>query len=361
LSNNLLILRQRFWIKSIMLKTRILAILIVTFSVVLSSTSFYIWQMVYTPNVLIDQEDRIIAIYPGTTFEDLQDMVHEERIVRDLISFSVLAKFMNYDSNIKTGLYSLKREMSNYEAIKVLRNGAQTPVNITFNTIRLLDELPPKICANLALKENELDSLLRDPKTAESYGFTPETFISMFIPNTYEVYWTSSAMELLDRMYEEYNKFWNEERKAKADSLDLTPQQVSTLASIVQAETLKKEESATIAGVYLNRLKKRIALQADPTLVYALGDFTIKRVLNEHKEIDSPYNTYKYRGLPPGPINMPGIHSIDAVLNYEKHSFYYFCAKEDFSGNHNFSANLNEHLRNARLYQAALNKAKLYR
>lgn len=344
-----------------MLKKRILAIALVTFSVVLTSTSFYIWQVVYTPNVLVDQDDRVISIYPGTSFEDIQDLFYEERIVKDLISFSVLAKFMDYDSNIKTGRYLLTHEMSNYNAIKVLRAGSQTPVNITFNSIRFLEELPEKVSGNLAMKESDLDSLLKDPSVADSYGFLPETFISMFIPNTYEVYWTTTPTELLDRMNSEYQKFWNEERKAKADSLNLSPQEVSTLASIVQAETIKNDERPRVAGVYLNRLKKNIALQADPTLIFALGDFTIKRVLNEHKEIESPYNTYKYRGLPPGPINMPSIQSIDAVLNYEEHNYYYFCAKEDFSGYHNFATNLNQHLRNARLYQSALNRARLYR
>ena len=344
-----------------MRKKKILAISLVIFSVVLTSTSFYIWQVIYTPNILTDQNDRIISIYPGTTFNELQDYLYQERIVKDLISFSVLAKFMDYDSNIKTGRYLLKNEMSNYEAIKVLRAGSQTPVNITFNNIRFLEELPEKISPPLAITEADMDSLLKDPATAEKYGFSEETFISMFIPNTYEVYWTSSAQDILDRMNREYEKFWNEERLAKADSIGLTPQEVSTLASIVQAETLKQDESPRVAGVYMNRLKKNIALQADPTLVYALGDFTIKRVLNEHKEIESPYNTYKYRGLPPGPINMPSINSIDAVLNYEDHNYYYFCAKDDFSGYHNFATNLNQHLRNARLYQAALNRARLYR
>jgi UPF0755 protein len=344
-----------------MKRKRIYAIMIVIFSVVLTSVSFYVWQMFYTPNILIDQEDRMIEIYPGTTFKDMQDFFHEEKIVKDLISFSVLAKFMNYDTNVKIGKYLLKNEMSNYEAIRVLRAGSQTPINITFTSVRMLEDLPPRICVNLALDEADLDSLLRLRETAEEYGFKPETFISMFIPNTYEVYWTSTGRDILDRMKAEYDRFWNEERKAKADSLGMTPQEVSTLASIVQAETVKKDERPRVAGVYINRLQRNIPLQADPTLIYALGDFTIKRVLNEHKEIDSPYNTYKNRGLPPGPINMPSIHSIDAVLNFEKHKFYYFCAKEDFSGYHNFATNLNEHLRNARKYQAALNRARLYR
>jgi UPF0755 protein len=183
----------------------------------------------------------------------------------------------------------------------------------------------------------------------------------MFIPNTYEIYWNISADQLMDRMFKEYNKFWNEERLQKAKDLKMSPPEVTTLSSIVLAESVKTDESPVIAGVYINRLRKNMPLQADPTLVYAARDFTIKRVLNVHKEIDSPYNTYKYTGLPPGPINLPGITYIDAVLNYKDHNYLYFCAKDDFSGYHAFATNLSDHMKNARRYQQALNKAKLYK
>jgi UPF0755 protein len=176
----------------------------------------------------------------------------------------------------------------------------------------------------------------------------------MFIPNTYEVYFNISADDLVERMNKEYKRFWNDNRIKKADSLGLSPIEVSILASIVQAEAVKDDEAPSIAGLYLNRLKRDIALQADPTLVYAVGDFTLKRVLNEHKEVDSPYNTYKHAGLTPGPINMPRIAIIDAVLNAKSHNYIYMCAKEDFSGYHNFSSSLSQHLINARNYQRAL-------
>jgi UPF0755 protein len=178
----------------------------------------------------------------------------------------------------------------------------------------------------------------------------------MFIPNTYEVYYNITPAQLIDRMHDEYELFWNEERRKKAEAIGLTTVEVSVLASIVQAETIKRDEAPVIAGLYINRLKKGIPLQADPTLVYAVGDFTLKRVLNEHKEVDSPYNTYKYRGLPPGPINMPEITSIDAVLNYKPSNYLYMCAREDFSGYHNFTSNLAEHNRNAHRYQQALSR-----
>jgi len=178
--------------------------------------------------------------------------------------------------------------------------------------------------------------------------------MTMFIPNTYEVYYNVSPEALVDRMHHEYELFWTADRKAKAKEVGLTEIEVSILASIVQAETIKNAEAPVIAGLYLNRLRKGIALQADPTLVFAVGDFSLKRVLNEHKEIDSPYNTYKYPGLPPGPVNMPSIRSIDAVLNYTKSNYYYMCAKEDFSGNHNFTNSYEEHMKNAARYQRAL-------
>jgi UPF0755 protein len=178
----------------------------------------------------------------------------------------------------------------------------------------------------------------------------------MFLPNTYEVYFNVSAEDLIDRMHEEYEKFWNEERKQKADSIGLTTIEISILASIVQAEAVKREEAPVIAGLYINRLKKDIPLQADPTLVFAVGDFTLKRVLNEHKEIDSPYNTYRNRGLPPGPVNMPEVFALEAVLNYTRSNYIYMCAKEDFSGNHNFTNSYRQHLNNAVKYQRALTR-----
>ena len=188
----------------------------------------------------------------------------------------------------------------------------------------------------------------------KKYGFDTTNVISMFIPNTYEVYWTSSPEEFLDKMHQEYQKFWNEKRLAKAQKINLNPQEVSVLASIVQAESNKADEKPRIAGLYLNRLQKKIRLEADPTLVFALRNFELKRVLNRHKRIESPFNTYKNDGLPPGPINMPSPQSIDAVLNYESHEYIFMCAKEDLSGYHNFAVTLREHEKNARLLHAAL-------
>jgi UPF0755 protein len=244
----------------------------------------------------------------------------------------------------------------------LLRSGQQAPLNVTFNNIRLKEELAEKICSEVSADADEFLALLNDSSVVSEYGFTTETIMCMFIPNTYEVFWTITERELMDRMYQEYKRFWNDERRAKADALGLTLTEVSILASVVQAEQLgHPDERPRVAGLYINRLERNIALQADPTLVYALGDFSIKRVLDTDKEIDSPYNTYLYAGLPPGPINLPEISSIDAVLNYEDHDYLYMCAKEDFSGYHNFANNLQDHLNNARKYQRALNQARVYR
>ena len=341
---------------------KVLILLIIIFSVLLSSFSFYVYQVIKSPNILVQQEDTYLHIYPGTTFDQLQDTLHYQGLVHDLVSFSMLAKYKGYDESVKSGRYLLKSNMSNTEAINLLRSGNQSPVNITFNNIRLLSELPEKLCANIALSPKELTDVMADSALIESYGFNRENLISMFIPNTYQVYWDISAGGLLDRMHYEYETFWDEEKRRKADSLGLSPQEVSVLASIVYAESQQHaDELPRIAGLYLNRLDRNMALQADPTLVFALGDFTIQRVLNEHKEIDSPYNTYKYTGLPPGPIRSPSIAAIMGVLDHEEHNYLYMCAKEDFSGYHNFAATLAQHNRNAQRYQRALNQAKLYR
>jgi UPF0755 protein len=244
--------------------------------------------------------------------------------------------------------------MTNMQAIEALRAGDQVPVNITFNNVRLLSELGPKITKNTGVAPADFDRAVLAFAANNEDGFTKENIISMFIPNTYQVYYDITAEELVERMYSEYSTFWTAERRQKAQALGMTPVEVSTLASIVQAEAWKPTEAPTIAGLYLIRLKKGIALQADPTLVFAVGDFTLKRILNVHKEVDSPYNTYIHAGLPPGPINMPTIASLNAVLNAEKHNYLYMCAREDFSGYHNFARTLTEHNRNAARYQQAL-------
>ena len=238
----------------------------------------------------------------------------------------------------------------------MLRGGLQTPVKVTFNNMRDVKMLAGRISQQIEADSLSIVSLLSNSDSLNAMGFNAKTIPALFLPNTYEFYWNTTAGQFVDKMRREYDKFWNEERRNKAKAVGLTPVEVSTLASIVDKETNKTDEMARIAGVYLNRLRDGWLLQADPTLVFALGDFELKRVLNVHKEVESPYNTYKYPGLPPGPICIPSLAAINAVLSPEKHHYYYFCAKEDFSGYHNFAKTLAEHNKNAQKYQKELNK-----
>jgi UPF0755 protein len=342
-------------------KQRIFLIIFMVGSIMMISFVFYGYQILFAPNIQVDKPDTYLDIYPGTAFSDVQEILYDRRIVNDPVSFGFLSRIMRYDENIKAGHYLIQSNSTNIEAIRMLRAGEQEPVDITFSNVRLLQELPEKLCHNIALTPGEFATALLSESTAEGYGFSPETFPCMFIPNTYEVYWTIGAQDLLDRLHREYEQFWSEDRIDKASTLGLSKVEVSILASIVQAESRHYDESPVIAGLYLNRLRKGMLLQADPTLVYAMGDFSINRVLNAHKSIDSPYNTYKYAGLPPGPINLPSIRSIDAVLNYTKHEYLYMCARDDFSGYHHFSETLSAHLRYARQYQQALDRAGLFK
>ncbi|MCG8311445.1 MAG: endolytic transglycosylase MltG [Cytophagales bacterium] len=342
-------------------KRKILIVVIVIATILLSSFTFYFSQVLYAPNFLVEKEDKFLIIPTGSGFENVQRIIYDDGFINDPVAFGMLAKFMKYDELVKPGRYLIKKNSNNVDVIRMLRSGDQVPVRITFNNARLFSDVAEKITANIELDAGAFLNYISLETTASKYQFTVEEFRCMFIPNTYEVYWTVTKEELVDRLYDEYKRFWNTERLSKAKGIELTPVEVSILASVVQAEVSHREESPVVAGLYLNRLKRKMPLQADPTLVYAAGDFTIKRVLNIHKEIDSPYNTYKNTGLPPGPINFPSIISIDAVLNRDRHDYIYMCAKEDFSGYHNFSSSLRQHNIYARKYQQALNKARLYR
>ena len=323
-------------------------------SMLLITFTFYFYQIIYTPNILVDQESRLFVIKSGTTYRGVLEALGKERIVDDMVSFSFLARLKDFDRTIQPGRFMLRGNMTNLAAIEALQCGRREPVTVTFTYARLLSELDEKITKNIGVTPDEFEDALDEFIANNQEGFTKDNILCMFIPNTYQVYFNVVPEELVGRMHDEYLKFWSEDKKLKAKGIGLTPIEVSILASIVQAETVKQDEAPRIAGLYINRLKKDIALQADPTLVYAVGDFTMKRVLNEHKEVESPYNTYKYSGLPPGPINMAQIASIEAVLDYEKSDYIYMCAREDFSGYHNFAKNLRDHNQNATKYQRAL-------
>ena len=339
----------------------IIALLSITVSVCLSSFGYYFYQILYTPNVLPKQSDASLYIYPGDTFSKLLEHLREHNYLEDPVSFAFLARLMNYDRQIKAGFYKIPSHVSNLTLLKLLRSGAQTPLRVRFHGLRLLKDLAPRLDKQLRFTHQEILPYLCSDSIAQIYGFRLQTFPLMFIPNSYEMYWTIRPQAFLEYMHQAYKQFWNPVRLARAKALGLTPIEVGILASIVQAETRMEEEKPRIAGVYLNRLRRRIPLSADPTLIFALKDFSIKRVLDRDKRIDSPFNTYKYPGLPPGPINLPEISSVDAVLMAEKHQYLYFCAKADFSGYHVFSKTLRQHNVYARQYHRALNKAKQFR
>lgn len=313
------------------------------------------------PNILTDKPSKQLNIPQGMSFKALKDTLHQHGYVSNVAVFSLLARLVRYDQKMIPGAYQLETNMSTWTAIQVLRTGTQKPVKIVLHHARTKEDLAAKITQNIGITASEFKKLLDDLDFVNQYGFNLENVMTMFIPNTYEVYWTITPEGLFSRMYKEYQQFWDASRRGRARYLKLVPIDIAILASIVQSETNKIEEAPLIAGVYINRLRKKVALQSCPTLLYALGDPSVKRVLHQYKGIDSPYNTYKYRGLPPGPISLPTIAMIDAVLSSTPSAYLYFSAKEDFSGYHYFTTSLKEHLRNARRYQKALNQARIYR
>ena len=342
-----------------MSKKKILIPLII-FSTILTTCSVYTYQMLYSPNFLINSEDKFIIIEEGTDFNRLIKKLEDDTLINDILSFSFLSKLMEYQKNIKIGAYKVNMNMSNYDMITMLRSGNQTPIKLTFSYARKIDDLAEKITSKLKIsKEDLLNYLLENIENYE--GFKKEDIISIFLPDTYEVYWNISPKKLTDKMYSEYKKFWNNDRIEKLKKINLNQKEAIVLASIVASESRMLDEADIIAGLYINRLNRNMRLQADPTLVFAANDFTIRRVLNKHKKIKSPYNTYIHRGLPPGPIRIASKKYIDAVLNFEKHNYIYMCAKEDFSGYHAFATNLSDHNRNARKFQIALNMRKIYK
>ena len=323
--------------------------------------AYLIYNKIYDPNINFNKDKEYIYIPTGSDFDDVVSILENHEIVKDIATFKWVAEKKHYINKVKAGRYKLKANMSNNDIVDLLRSGEQEPINITFNNLRTIPQLVGKITKNIEADSTKLVHLLQDKEFVSKYGFNRNTIISMFIPNTYQLYWNTPEQELIKRMATEYKSFWNAERKAKAKKLGLSQSEVSTLASIVQSETVKNDEKPVVAGVYINRLKKRHPLEADPTVIYALGDFSIKRLSKEDLKVDSPYNTYRNIGLPPGPITVPEISSIDAVLNYKQHKYMFFCAKGDLSGYHNFAVSYSEHLRNARKYHNAMNKRKIYR
>ena len=273
--------------------------------------------------------------------------------------FAILAEHNRFDSRKRSGKFAIKDGDTMKDIYYRIVSNTQTPVKLTVPSTRTIPQLVGTISRQLMLDSAELSRYTSSPAYFNTLGYSKATLPSLFIPETYEVYWDIKPEDLMTRLVKERRKFWNDSRKAKAKALDMTPEEVATLASIVDEETNDASEMPVVAGLYINRLKKKMPLQADPTVKFALGDPTRKRILKKDLEVNSRYNTYMHQGLPPGPIRIPTKQAIESVLNYKKHSFLYMCAKEDFSGTHNFAKTLSEHNANAQRYQQALNKLNI--
>ncbi len=300
------------------------------------------------------KERKELYIGEDISYDALLDSLHP---MSHRWAFDLYADYCGLAENFKPGHYIIEPDMGVITIARMLRAGNQTPVKVTFNNIRTLPDLAGRLAEQLQADSLTLATFLQSDSVAAEYGFTQKDFISIFIPDTYQLYWTASPSTIVGRMKKEYDRFWNDARLAKLEKTGLTRTEAVTMASIIEEETNMGDEMATIAGVYMNRIEKGMPLQADPTVKFALGDPSIKRILHKHLEVDSPYNTYRHRGLPPGPIRMPSARAIDAVLGYQHHQYLYFCAKADFSGYHTFAKTYTEHLRNAAAYAKALDDA----
>lgn len=307
-----------------------------------------------------DKESIHFFIKTGAEFNDVISALEDQEIINSASKFGWLAELRSLEGNIYPGRYTLKEGMNWSELIVYLRQGKIDEVTVTFNNVRTLEQLATKVAIQIEASESDLLDELTNSKKVEERGYDKETFLSVFIPNTYKMYWNASAREFVDRMIKEHKRFWNSSRMKKAKALKLSTVEVSVLASIVQSEQNKHaDEWPIIAGLYINRLKKGMLLQSDPTVVYAWGDFSMRRVWSKHLKIDHPYNTYKYKGLPPGPIRVPSSGVIDGVLNYKKHKYLYMCANPKIGGKHAFANSYREHLKNAAIYSAYMNKKKI--
>jgi len=329
--------------------------------------AYKMYGRIYEPNIFLrgdkdsDSLFEYLFIPTGSNMDSVIAIAARNFDVRDTASLRQVMELKNYKKKTRAGRYLIKNGMSNSEFVNLLRSGEQAQMKVVLNFFRTSDEVARAVSEILEMSYGDFVLMLNDDEFLAKQGVNRETVVSLFIPNTYYFNWNTSAEGFIERMKAESDKFWNEDRLAKASALGLSSKEVVTLASIVERECRFSDEQPRVAGVYLNRLKKNMLLQADPTVVYACGNFDVRRVLKAHTEIDSPYNTYKYKGLPPGPICTPSGQTIDNVLNAEKHKYLFFCAKADFSGYHAFASTNAEHMDNARKFQKALNERKIYR
>ena len=298
------------------------------------------------------KEKTLIYIYENETQETVQSSLEEQGIRTK--GFSVLCRMLDYI--VRPGLYVVNKEDNMLTMFRRLRNGQQEPVNLTIPSVRTMERMAQFLGEKLMMDSTLIIDAFKDSNFCSSHGYSVETLPALFIPNTYQVYWTISLDDFMKRMVRENKAFWNDEREKKAKAIGMSHEEVMTLASIIDEETANNGEKPMIAGMYIKRLQIGMPLQADPTVKFALGDFSLRRIWGRHLTVDSPYNTYKNTGLPPGPIRVPSVAGIDAVLNYTPHDCIYMCAKEDFSGTHNFARTYAEHMQNAKRYAKALNE-----
>ena len=336
---------------------KLIFIIILIALIIAGLRGYQLFSYIFRGNV---SHDGTILIPGKASFQQVLDSLEKQKLLENKKAFIWVSKKKNYPASIKPGHYSLSKGMATNNLVNMLKAGNQSTVEVTFNQLRFMPELAGKVAHYLQPDSVELLNYLTDSAVIRKAGFNRYSFHALFIPNTYRFYWTTTPAEFLSRMEKEYKNFWNAERRTQAKAIGLTPEEVITLASIVQEETIQSDEKPVVAGLYLNRLKRGMLLQADPTIRYAIGDFSVHRILNKYLTTNSPFNTYKYKGLPPGPINFPERSSIEAVLHADHNNYYYMCAKDDFSGYHNFARTLSQHNINAEKYRRALNHKKIW-
>lgn len=318
----------------------------------------------YTVSPVLNLQDRkvdYLYVPTGANYDDVKLLLNSKNLLADESALDLVAALMSYTANVKSGRYELTPNLSAYQLVSILRSGSQKPVNVTFNNVRSIQSLAGVVAKYIEPDSAELYQAMTSPDALEAWGLSPEHAPALFLPDSYQLWWNTAPCAFLQRMRKEYERFWTDERKHKADSLNLTPLQVSILASIVEEESNNPDDQRRIASVYINRLRINMPLQACPTVKFALGDFSIRRVTNADALVESPYNTYLHPGLPPGPIRITSKRVIDAVLNAADTDFLYFCARPDGSGLHDFARTLAQHQRNARNYHNALNQRKIFR
>jgi len=335
-------------------------VLVIVLIVALVAAS-YLWFGVVNKKITLNDKSLVVYVRAGQGYEELMKQVEESGTVDNMWLFKKLAEFKNLNKKVYEGRYTIKEEIGYNDLINYFRAGNIDKANVDFQSIRTKEELAERVSKQIEASKDSILELLNSDKYMSKYGLNSENALVLFLPSKYELYWNTGADKFIKRMAKEYKKFWTDERKAKAKAQGLSQSEVSVLASIVMAEQSKvTEEWPAIAGLYLNRLRIGMPLQSDPTAVYASGDFTIKRVTYDILAINSPYNTYKNKGLPPGPIYLPAQGAIDAVLNAQTHDYLYMCASGDGSFKHNFARTLKEHNQNAQLYWRQLDKQNIH-